>query len=335
MIIYPSAYSYPINLSARASEIINNTIQVFFDSVLGMYHEGMVSMFKALLASGLSEFLGCSSAIYEAALVEFFHNASVRDGMVVSTVQGKPIAILEELFAGKSWLTGADCCLIFQGYAATRQAKGYAVQISVLLKNAPDLELGESKDFPPLKILTAKIVGTYIAKNKNIHVDEDEPAVEKPAEKKKAVSKKRPATTVEATGVKKKRTTVGRAAPVEKEMAMVRVVQDVEPLSPVPAPTPKSQRRRAPKRKLVLPTGSDDEIVDTESDVETIVKQQRANMTADDVDKIIDEVISETAQMETDVEEPSLTISDDTVVEVTKRSTAVNDEDDNLDGAEN
>ncbi|KZV57985.1 splicing factor 3B subunit 1-like [Dorcoceras hygrometricum] len=33
------------------------------------------------------------------ALVEFFHNTSVRDGMVVSTVQGKPVAISEELFA--------------------------------------------------------------------------------------------------------------------------------------------------------------------------------------------------------------------------------------------
>ncbi|KZV32841.1 hypothetical protein F511_30347 [Dorcoceras hygrometricum] len=39
----------------------------------------MVSMFEALLLSGLSGFLGCSSAIYEADLVEFFHNASVRD----------------------------------------------------------------------------------------------------------------------------------------------------------------------------------------------------------------------------------------------------------------
>ncbi|KZV42995.1 65-kDa microtubule-associated protein 3-like [Dorcoceras hygrometricum] len=83
-----------------ASSLINNAIQVYFDSVLRMEHEGMVAMFEALLLSGLSGFLGCSSAIYEASLVEFFHNASVRDGKVVSTVQGKPVAILEELFAG-------------------------------------------------------------------------------------------------------------------------------------------------------------------------------------------------------------------------------------------
>ncbi|KZV46146.1 thioredoxin-like 1-1, chloroplastic-like [Dorcoceras hygrometricum] len=83
-----------------ASSLINNAIQVYFDSVLGVEHEGMVAMFEALLLSGLSGFLGCSSAIHEAALVEFFHNASVRDGKVVSTVQGKPVAISEELFAG-------------------------------------------------------------------------------------------------------------------------------------------------------------------------------------------------------------------------------------------
>ncbi|KZV22045.1 hypothetical protein F511_27992 [Dorcoceras hygrometricum] len=65
-----------------------------------MDHEGMVSMFEALLATGLSGFLGCSLNIFEAALVEFFHNDSVSDGMVVSTVQGKPLAISEELFAG-------------------------------------------------------------------------------------------------------------------------------------------------------------------------------------------------------------------------------------------
>ncbi|KZV25812.1 splicing factor 3B subunit 1-like [Dorcoceras hygrometricum] len=126
-----------------ASSLINNSIQVYFDSVLEMEHEGMVAMFEALLLSGLSGFLGCSSAIYEAALVEFFHNASVMD------------------------------------------------------------------------------------------------------------------------------------------------------------------------------------------------EQQREKTTVDDVDKIIDQVIFETEQMETDMEEPSLTRSDNIVVEDTERSTAVNDEDDNLYGAEN
>ncbi|KZV48262.1 Paramyosin [Dorcoceras hygrometricum] len=59
-----------------ASSLIKNASQIYFDSVLGMEDEGMVAMFEALVSSGLSGFLGCSSAIYEAALVEFFHNTS-------------------------------------------------------------------------------------------------------------------------------------------------------------------------------------------------------------------------------------------------------------------
>ncbi|KZV23906.1 splicing factor 3B subunit 1-like [Dorcoceras hygrometricum] len=355
LIIYPSAYSSPINLSAMAFALINNTIQVFFDSVLGMDHEGMVSMFEDLLPSGLNGFLGCSSTIYEAALVELFRNVSVRDDKVVSTVQGKPIAFSEELFVGTFELplegltdlhevpqdfvtmkAGSFVAItnerflmmsaihggvtinwgrllfnIFKDMVtpATRQARGYAVQICVLLKYSPDLELGESKEFPPLKILTAKTVGKYIAKNKNIYVDEDEPAVEKPEEKKKAVSKKRSVATADEPVLKKK----GNLC----------------------TPTPKAQRRRVPKRKLVLPTGSDDEIVEKEPDVENVVEQQGENTTADDVDKIFYQVISATEQMETYMEEQSLTRSHDIIVEITKRSIAVSDEDDNLDGAEN
>ncbi|KZV19827.1 splicing factor 3B subunit 1-like [Dorcoceras hygrometricum] len=302
------------DLNAHLSRI------VYFDSILRMEHEGMVAMFEALLASRRMGFLGCSSAIHEAALVEFFHNASVRDGKVVSTVQGKPVSISEELFArtfelslegltdihdvpkdlvfeariafsydGKLlstsckkreitfefWLLndilaksvtmkagsfdvvtherflmmsaihggvqvnwGRFLFNIFKDMVtpASRQAQGYAVQICILLKNAPDLEL----------------------------------AVEKPVEKKKAVSKKRPATTVEEPVVKRKRT-MGRAAPEAKSLALVTVAQEAVPI-----------------------------------------------------------------QMENGIfGKPSLTRSDDIIVEITKRSISVNDEDDNLDGAEN
>ncbi|KZV19971.1 hypothetical protein F511_19956 [Dorcoceras hygrometricum] len=368
--ICPSASSSPINLSAMASALINNTIQVYFASVLEMEHEGMVSMFEAVLASGLSGFLGCSSSIYEAALVEFFQNASVRDGMVVSTVQGKPIAISEEQFAetfglplaGLTDLHEVSQDLVFEARSAShmmalsfdsmnherflmmsaiyggvpvnwgrllfntfkdmvtpamRQARGYVVQICVLLNNASDLELGESKEFPPLKILTAKTVCTYIAKNKNIYVDEDEPAVEKPAEKKKPVSEKRPAPTID-TPVVRKRTT-WKATPAATSLALVTVAQEAIPIQMASAVTPPSPRRKVHKRWLQLPAGSDDEIVEKEPAVESVVEKQRENMTADEVDKIIDIVITETTQMEIDMEEPSLARSDDIIVEITVR----------------
>ncbi|KZV34125.1 glutathione reductase, cytosolic [Dorcoceras hygrometricum] len=57
---------------------------------------------------------------------------------------------------------------------SSKKAKGFAAQICVLLKSAPNLSLGEAKTVPPQKILTVKTVGTYVAKNKNIGSDEDE-----------------------------------------------------------------------------------------------------------------------------------------------------------------
>ncbi|KZV28125.1 hypothetical protein F511_18747 [Dorcoceras hygrometricum] len=267
-----------------------------------MADEGMVQMFKALESFGLRGFLGCFSAIYEAALVDFYHNASVQDNKVISSIQGKSVEISEEQFAGifelpTEGLTDMNEVpkyLVFDARSAfsvdgeqlktsckkremkfefrllndilaktitvkvgsfdavtherflmmaaihggvkinwgrllfnllkdmvtpySKQARGFAVQICIILKEAPDLELGESKAFPPLKILTANTVGTYIAKNKSINAEE---VLEVPVEKmvKKATKKRRP-----APAVKNKRTTVGRAAPVEKDLSIIPVM---------------------------------------------------------------------------------------------------------------
>ncbi|KZV29662.1 hypothetical protein F511_15470 [Dorcoceras hygrometricum] len=56
----------------------------------------------------------------------------------------------------------------------TRQARGYAVHICILLKNVPNLDLGDSKDFPPLKILTVITIGRYISINDKISVEDVE-----------------------------------------------------------------------------------------------------------------------------------------------------------------
>ncbi|KZV14340.1 hypothetical protein F511_43622 [Dorcoceras hygrometricum] len=82
-----------------ASSLIRNTNQVHFASVLAMNNGGMVAMFEALVASGMNGFLGCMSDIFETTLVEFYQNASVRDGKVISTVQGKLVEISEEVFS--------------------------------------------------------------------------------------------------------------------------------------------------------------------------------------------------------------------------------------------
>ncbi|KZV51196.1 hypothetical protein F511_12599 [Dorcoceras hygrometricum] len=64
-----------------------------------MNDPGMVSMFQALIASGLEGFLGCTAVVYETALVDFFENATVRDGVIISTVAGQLVEISEEWFA--------------------------------------------------------------------------------------------------------------------------------------------------------------------------------------------------------------------------------------------
>ncbi|KZV54090.1 patatin-like protein 2 [Dorcoceras hygrometricum] len=338
-----------------ASSLFTNTLHVCFDSVLSMDNPGMVSTFEALMASGLSGFLGCPAVLYEDALIEFFLNGSVRDGKVVSTIRGKQVEISEELFAistsDKKREMKFEFCLLSDILAKTisvkagsfdavtqerflmmeaitcgvainwnrllfnifkdmvtagsRQAKGYAIQISLLLENVPNLELGDSSEFPSSKILTKKTVHRYIAVNDKVAVEEvtDVPRVKKTPVK-KAVSRKRPAA-VDEPIVKKKRTPVGKAAVVATDSALEAVpIQVVAPISTVPPPAPK---RKIEKRKRRLALGSDDEIVGEpttvaeEVAIENIVEEQRIEMPVDPVDQIIEQVIAETAQVETDV----------------------------------
>ncbi|KZV33845.1 splicing factor 3B subunit 1-like [Dorcoceras hygrometricum] len=387
-----------------------------------MDKEGMVAMFEALISSGLSRFLGCSSAIFETALVEFFHNASVRDGVVVSTIQGKPVAISEELFASTFALPLEGLCDLhevpqdlilearsafsYDGKLVSTSCKKRELVFEFRLLNdilaksvtglcdlheVPQDLILEARsafsydgklvstsckkrelvfEFRLLNDILAKSVtvkarsfdavtherflmmtaiyggipvnwikilfkvlkdmvtpgskqdrgipsseysygeAKYIAINKNIVVEdvEDEPVVKKQAEKKKAVSKKRSAHTIESPVVKRKRTT-GKAIPAATDLAL-------------------------------LPADSDDDVVEKELDVVDVGEQQREASTADDVDKIIEMILTETEQMETDMRESDMVIDridmdTETVLADTERSSAVNDEDDNLDGAEN
>ncbi|KZV30046.1 hypothetical protein F511_21202 [Dorcoceras hygrometricum] len=310
-----------------ASSLINNASQIYFDSVYGMDYEGMVQMFKSLESSGLRGFLGCSSAIYEAALVEFFQNSSVRDGKVVSTVQGKAVEITEEVFAGTFELLTEGLTempdvpkdLVFDARRAfsmggeqlktsckKREMKYEFRLLNDILDKTVTVKAGSFDAVTHERFLMMSAIHGGVKVNRgrllfnifkdmvtsasnqsrgtlNIVVEEvvDEPVV------KKATPKRRPAPAVGELISKKKRTTVGRASPAETYLMMVPVVQDTEPIFVVPAVTPKAQRRRAPKRKLVLQKGSDDEIFDS----------------------IIHQVIVDTAAIETgepDLGEPDL-----------------------------
>ncbi|KZV23699.1 hypothetical protein F511_08673 [Dorcoceras hygrometricum] len=64
-----------------------------------MEHAGMVRMFKALEDTGLRGFLEGTTIALESAVTEFFSNARVIAGTIVSTVSGKKLVVTEEIFS--------------------------------------------------------------------------------------------------------------------------------------------------------------------------------------------------------------------------------------------
>ncbi|KZV32067.1 hypothetical protein F511_30580 [Dorcoceras hygrometricum] len=252
-----------------ASSFYSNTVHVDFESVLAMDDPGMVSMFQALIASVLQGFLGCSAVIHEEALLEFFANGTVRDGLVLSYVHEVTVEISERLFAkmfelpvegltdltdvpkdkifdaksivsltgepvrtsgtksqmkihfhllcdimAKSisvkagsfnaitvekfamvttfvcevkvnWSSGVFTILKKMVTEGTRQSKGFAIKISLLLENVPNLELGESSEFPSSKMLTERTIHRYIVLNDKAGAQEaaDAPPVKKASRK--------------------------------------------------------------------------------------------------------------------------------------------------------
>ncbi|KZV38659.1 hypothetical protein F511_32936 [Dorcoceras hygrometricum] len=64
-----------------------------------MEHTGMARMFKTLENIGLKGFLKASRPVYEAIVVEFFANAKVVAGMVVSFVTNRKLALTKGVFA--------------------------------------------------------------------------------------------------------------------------------------------------------------------------------------------------------------------------------------------
>ncbi|KZV25806.1 hypothetical protein F511_27869 [Dorcoceras hygrometricum] len=122
----------------------------------------------------------------------------------------------------------------------SRQAKGYVIQICVVLSKVPGLELGESNPFPIHRVLTERTVHRFVHINEQIGMEKAAGSTPVKKTVKKPVSKKRPAAseTEVAPIAKKKRTTKGKPAE----------------LPPVP-------KRKSLKRRLVLEQ-EDDLVVD-------------------------------------------------------------------------
>ncbi|KZV34115.1 dystroglycan-like [Dorcoceras hygrometricum] len=107
----------------------------------------------------------------------------------------------------------------------TKQAKGFAIQISLLLATFPAVDLGEASAFPASKILSKKTVLRFISIN-----DRDGGEEIKEAEKKKVVTKKRTAADIEAAVPKKKRTSKKRSISSISSLEMVAVAEEAVPI---------------------------------------------------------------------------------------------------------
>ncbi|KZV24581.1 hypothetical protein F511_10222 [Dorcoceras hygrometricum] len=370
-----------------ASSLLSRSHHIDFDSVFRIDDAGIVQMFESLDSTGLMEFLGCPAIFYEQALIEFFENGSVRDGMVVkglkdlSEVPRDHLSNAQKLFSASAKEVSASCLKkevkmqfrllsdilakslfvksgsfdamtrdrfllmtaitfdvkinwgnllfgvlkemvtpdsevprdhlsnaqkLFSASAKevsasclkkevkmqfrllsdilakslfvksgsfdavtrdrfllmtaitfdvkinwgnllfgvlkemvtpdSRQAKGYAIQICVLLKNIPGLELGESKAFPAPRILNEKTVHRIVSVNENVGEVGDAPRA-KPTPVKRTVSKKRQASvnTDVAPILKKKRTTKSKPVAAKKLVLeeTIAAIPSTEELLPV------------------------------------------------------------------------------------------------------
>ncbi|KZV56576.1 hypothetical protein F511_04985 [Dorcoceras hygrometricum] len=190
----------------------------------------------------------------------------------------------------------------------------------------PALTMGEATPFPSSKILSPKTVLTYITTNQTADTrgqsdeggrtpvaivnraskskNKSESTSDAPVEIVLEVvgSNKRPATEGSAPVVPKKRRTMKtKHSPSQANLDIVNIAQDVVPLQivdPTPAtaalksPTPKRISR---KRRLILPTGSDDESIATQKSVKDT--HEVAVKPTDEVDMIIEQVLEETLDL--------------------------------------
>ncbi|KZV15888.1 dystroglycan-like [Dorcoceras hygrometricum] len=323
------------------------------------------------MASGLEGFLGCPTVIYESELVDFFNNGSVRDGLVVSTVNGVPVEFLEQLFVEtfelpvdgladlsempKDKIFDARSIVSLSGEPVSLSGRKGQMKIEYRLlcdimakaisvksgsfnaltvekfslltavvcgirmnwaKSIPNLELGESTEFPASKVLTDKTVHRYISFNDKVGGEEtaDAPPMKK-VPKKPAVSKKRPAATAAAEEqvLKKKRTLKKKSVTSHSTLEMVAVAQEAVPIQMVEASAgvPTAEKPAAednipanqPVDEDTGETGDQETAEDFgERHDESVFVPAVAHIVdvetsaADDMDHIIQQVLSETAQ---------------------------------------
>ncbi|KZV31799.1 dystroglycan-like [Dorcoceras hygrometricum] len=245
-----------------ASAYYSNTQHIDFEYVLAMDDPGMVSMFQALMASGLEGFLGCPAVIYEAALVDFFENASVRDvdglselseipkdvvfdARSIVSMSGEPVSL-----SGKKSQMKIEYRLLCDIMAKSNSVKAgsfnaitvenfsmlTAVVCGVRMNWASVLFTILKKMVTPGRIIgvssfqnTKKTVHRYVSLNDKVGAEEAAGAP-----KPKAASKKRPAAVLgDEPVVKKKRTMKKKSSSSKVNFEIVAVAQEAVPIQMV------------------------------------------------------------------------------------------------------
>ncbi|KZV19071.1 hypothetical protein F511_44616 [Dorcoceras hygrometricum] len=313
-----------------ASSLYSNAQHIDFDSVLAMDDPGMVSMFEALMASGLRGFLGCPAVvtvggqiveITEKLFAESFElpvdglgdlsempkdaifyarsivslsgeqiNLSGRKNQMkmpyrllcdivakaISVKSGSFNAITIEKFSlmtavvcgvKMNWATFLFGVLKKMEASKTKQAKGFAIQISLLLATFPAVELGEASAFPASKILSKKTVLRFISIN-----DRDGAEEIKEAAKKKAASKKRTAVDIEAAVPKKKRSLKKKSI---SSLELVEVAEEALVVEPLDVEEPRCSSADVVDliiQQVLYETRADDAPADTTEPAVTVEK---------------------------------------------------------------
>ncbi|KZV24737.1 phospholipid-transporting ATPase 4-like [Dorcoceras hygrometricum] len=201
----------------------------------------MLKVFKVLESSGLGGFLGCSVSIYEEDIQEFFANAKLpTDGLVVETEFPERMVTQMKLEFLESGVPMKSSCKKKAMKVEYRLLNGILTKALISIAGSFDVVTQERFDMMVAimggdggKAATAKAKGLGAMHSK--------------------------AEAVVDPGVKKKRTTMGRAAPSFKEFNIVPFAVDAIPIQMVRLVSSLDKNSAAPKCKLIVEEDSDSE----------------------------------------------------------------------------
>ncbi|KZV35975.1 hypothetical protein F511_33075 [Dorcoceras hygrometricum] len=166
----------------------------------------------------------------------------------------------------------------------SRQAKGFAIQIGVVLSKLPGLALGEPRAFPPPRVLNEKTVQSFVHINEQVGVEKTtgSPPMKK-TPKKRAVSKKRPVDSSPPMKKTPKKRAVSKKRPVDSDAEVSPIVKKKRTTKSKPAAA-----KRLPVEEPVSTTSEQ-----PVAEVATCEREPVAEVTTGDADASIEQVLAQ------------------------------------------